>query len=612
MSRYRQALKAARAEHIRKLIENNQNNPRFLFSTVARLTNNQTPPDLNIPLQLNSNDFMNFFTDKIDNIRNTITSVDYTASNMSTSFVAPKEKLQYFTAIGQEELNKLITVSKPTTCLLDPVPTKLLKELLPVAEEPLLNIINSSLSLGHVPKPFKLAVIKPLIKKPQLDPSELANYRPISNLPFMSKILEKVISAQLCSFLQKNDFFQSGFRPHHSTETALVKITNDLLLASDQGCISLLVLLDLSAAFDTIDHDILIDRLQNYAGIQGQALKWFRSYLSDRYHFVYLNGESSQLSPVKYGVPQGSVLGPLLFSIYLLPLGNIIRKHGISFHCYADDTQLYISTRPDETSELSKLTECVKNVKDWMTNNFLLLNSDKTEILLIGPKNNTQNLLTYNLQLDGCTVTSTTVKSLGVILDSNLSFENHISHVTKTAFFHLRNIAKLRNMLPVSDAEKLVHAFMTSRLDYCNALLGGCPASSINKLQIVQNAAARVLTRSRKYDHITPILKSLHWLPIRFRISYKIALLTYKALNGLAPAYLTSILPRYNPSRSLRSQNSGLLVVPRIAKSTKGGRAFSHLAPKLWNSLPDNVRGSDTLSLFKSRLKTHLFSQAFK
>ncbi|KAI2666880.1 Altered inheritance of mitochondria protein 11 [Labeo rohita] len=124
-------------------------------------------------------------------------------------------------------------------------------------------------------------------------------------------------------------------------------------------------------------------------------------------------------------------------------------------------------------------------------------------------------------------------------------------------------------MLPVSDAEKLVHAFMNSRLDYCNALLGGCPASSINKLQIVQNADARVLTRARKYDHITPILKSLHWLPIRFCISYKIALLTYKALNGLAPAYLTSLLPRYNPSRSLRSQNSGLLVVARIAKSTK-------------------------------------------
>uniref|UniRef100_A0A8C1ETF6 Reverse transcriptase domain-containing protein n=1 Tax=Cyprinus carpio carpio TaxID=630221 RepID=A0A8C1ETF6_CYPCA len=606
MSSYRQALKTARAEHIHKLIENNQNNPRFLFSTVARLTNNETPPDLNIPSQLNSNDFMNFFTDKIDNIRNTITNVDSTASNTLVLSIAPKDKLQCFTTIGQEELNKRITASKPTTCLLDPVPTKLLKELLPVAEKPLLNIINSSLSLGHVPKPFKLAVI-----------NELANYRPISNLPFMSKILEKVVSAQLCSYLQKNDLyeeFQSGFRPHHSTETALVKITNDFLLASDQGCISLLVLLDLSAAFDTIDHDILIDRLQNYTGIQGQALRWFRSYLSDRYHFVYLNGESSHLSPVKYGVPQGSVLGPLLFSKYMLPLGNIIRKYGISFHCYADDTQLYISTRPGETSKLSKLTECVKNVKDWMTNNFLLLNSDKTEILLIGPENITQNLVDYNLPLDGCTVTSSTVKDLGVILDSNLSFENHISHVTKTAFFHLRNIAKLRNMLPVRDAEKLVHAFMTSRLDYCNALLGGCSASSINKLQVVQNAAARVLTRSRKYDHITPILQSLHWLPINFRISYKILLLTYKALNGLAPAYLTSLLPRYNPSRSLRSQNAGLLIVPRIAKiskSTVGGRSFSYLSPKLWNNLPNIVWEADTLLQFKSRLKTHLFNLAY-
>ncbi len=161
-------------------------------------------------------------------------------------------------------------------------------------------------------------------------------------------------------------------------------------------------------------------------------------------------------------------------------------------------------------------------------------------------------------------------------------------------------------MLPVSGADNLVHAYMTSRLDYCNALLGGCPASLINKLQI-QNAVARVLTRSRKYDHITPILQSLHWLPIKFRISYKLLLLTYKALNG----YITSLLLRYNPTRSLRSQNSGLLVVPRIAKSTKGGRAFSYLAPKLWNSLPDNVRGSDTLSLFKYKLKTHLFSQAF-
>ncbi len=188
----------------------------------------------------------------------------------------------------------------------------------------------------------------------------------------------------------------------------------------------------------------------------------------------------------------------------MLPLGNIIRKYGISFHCYADDSQLYISTRPDETSKLSKITECVKNVKDWMTNHFLLLNSDKTDIIYWTKKQYTESLgLQFATRRMSCYFLYSQKSGCYI----RQQYENHISNVTKTAFFHLRNI---RNMLPVSDAEKLVHAFMTSRLEYCNALLGGCPASSINKLQIVQNAAARVLTRSRKYDHITPILQSLH------------------------------------------------------------------------------------------------------
>ncbi len=310
--------------------------------------------------------------------------------------------------------------------MLGPIPSKLLKEVLPEVIDPLLAIINSSLSLGYVPKNFKLAVIKPLIKKTQLDPKDLVNYRPISNLPFLSKILEKVVSSQLYSFLEKNyicEDYQSGFRPYHCTETTLIRVTNDLLLSSDHGCISLLVLQDLSTAFDTIDHNILLNRLENFVGISGSALAWFKSYLSDRHQFVAVNKEVSYQSQVQYGVPQGSVLGPLLFKLYMLPLGNIIRKYGVSFHCYADDTQLYISSWPGETHQIEKLMECIVDIKNWMTSNFLLLNSEKTKVLIIGPKTTTSINLEHCLTLDGCSVdSSSSVRNLGVLFDSNLSF----------------------------------------------------------------------------------------------------------------------------------------------------------------------------------------------
>ena len=545
---YRKALKTAKSDYFSSLLEENKHNPRYLFNTVAKLTKNKASTSVDISQHHSSNDFMNYFTSKVDTIRDKIVTMQpsATVSHQTVHYRSPEEQFHSFSTIGEEELYKLVKSSKPTTCMLDPIPSKLLKEVLPEVIDPLLTIINSSLLLGYVPKTFKLAVIKPLIKKPQLDPKELVNYRPISNLPFLSKILEKVVSSQLYSFLEKNGIcedFQSGFRPYHSTETALLRVTNDLLLSSDRGCISLLVLLDLSAAFDTIDHTILLHRLEHFVGINGSALAWFKSYLYDRHQFVAVNEEVSYRSQVQYGVPQGSVLGPLLFTLYMLPLGNIIRKHGVSFHCYADDTQLYISSRPGETYQFEKLTECIVDIKNWMTSNFLLLNSEKTEVLIIGPKNSACNNLERCLSLDGCSVnSSSSVRNLGVLFDSNLSLESHVSSICKTAFFHLKNISKLRPMLSMSNAEMLIHTFMTSRVDYFYALLGVFSACIINKVQLFQNAAARVLTRTRKYDHVSPLLSTQHWLPIKHCIDFKILLITLKALNGLAPQYLSKLL----------------------------------------------------------------------
>ena len=245
--------------------------------------------------------------------------------------------------------------------------------------------------------------------------------------------------------MSHNELFeplQSGFRIRHSTETALIKITTDLLNAADNGLISILILLDLSAAFDTVSYSILLTRISELIGLRGSALSWFPSYLFNRKQYVTLKDANSTLAPVNHGVPQGSVLGPLLFTRYMLPLGQIIRHHGLSFHCYADDTQLYISTKPSTQLPPGPLINCLQKLKTWMTSNLLKLNSNKTELMVVGPKSLLRKVGDLLLEVDGCSITpSPVVRNLGVILDPTLLFQSHIKNVTRSAFHHLKNIA---------------------------------------------------------------------------------------------------------------------------------------------------------------------------
>uniref|UniRef100_A0A671TXF6 Reverse transcriptase domain-containing protein n=1 Tax=Sparus aurata TaxID=8175 RepID=A0A671TXF6_SPAAU len=431
--------------------------------------------------------------------------------------------MEHFALVDAETLGRVFSRVNPTTCLLDPIPTSLLKQFYAFFEFELLNLVNCSLQTGVFPAAFKTAVVKPLLKKSNLDPDIFANYQPVSNLPFLSKILEKLVYIQLNVFLNSNNILeqcQSGFRMNHSTETALMKIVNDLRCNMDSQKLSVLVLLDLSAAFDTVDHHILLNRLRHLVGLSGTVLNWFYSYLTDRHFLVSMDTCSSGTHELKYGVPQGSILGPILFNLYMLPLGDVIRRHGINFQSYADDTQLYIAVSPDDMGPIDSLLNCILDIESWMAENFLQLNQDKTEVLIIGPEGKREKLLPKLNAFKH----SQCIKNLGVLFDSELDFIPHIRNSTKIGFYHLKNIARVRPFLSLASTEVLIHAFISSRLDYCNALLSGLPKKSISQLQLLQNSAARVLTKTRKRAHITPVLESLHWLPVRFRIDFKVLL----------------------------------------------------------------------------------------
>ncbi|XDV16949.1 hypothetical protein PO909_016432 [Leuciscus waleckii] len=527
-----------------------------------------------------------------------------------------KARQTFFSNIINCNLNNTRTLFATVERLTNPpsqIPSEMLSNsnVLNSLEADLLEVVNASLLSGSFPNSLKTAVVKPLLKKNNLDKTILSNYRPISNLPFIGKIIEKVVFNQLNKFLSSNgyfDNFQSGFRPHHSTETALIKIINDIRLNTDSGKLSVLVLLDLSAAFDTVDHNILLDRLENWVGLSGIVLKWFSSYLDERGYYVSIGDHKSEWTSMTCGVPQGSILAPLLFNLYMLPMSQIMRKNQIAYHSYADDTQLYLALSPNDYCPIDSLCQCIDEVNSWMCQNFLQLNKDKTEVIAFGNKDEVLKVNAY-LHSRGQT-TKNQVRNLGVTLESDLSFSSHVKAITKSAYYHLKNIARIRCFVSRQDLEKLVHAFITSRVDYCNGLLTGLPKKTIRQLQLIQNAAARILSRTRKYEHITPVLRSLHWLPVRFRIRVKVLLLVYKSFNGLGPQYIADMLTEYKPNRSLRSLGSYQLEIPRV-HSKHGKSAFSYYASRSWNQLPEEIRCAPTVVTFKSRLKTLLFSYAF-
>ncbi|XP_064419351.1 uncharacterized protein LOC135359048 [Latimeria chalumnae] len=615
---YQKSIRNAKSIFFVSLIDLEKYRPTALFRVVNQLLNPSCLHPSDTFGSQSCDSFLSYFSNKVDLIRSDIVSYHFITEDENFSRDTSNRVILWdsFSSVSDALIEQALRGLKATTCIFDPCPSWLIKECLRDWVPLFTGVVNASLEEGHLPAALKRASVSPLLKQASLDPDDLGNYRPISNLPFLGKVIEKVVAGFLREHLNQFNFydrFQSGFRPGHSTESALVRVVSDLLTPLDKGLVAFLVQLDLSSAFDTIDHGILLHRLEHLLGISGSVLSWFRSFLEGRSQVVCLGSSLSAPAEISCGVPQGSILSPMLFAIYLLPLGAIAERFRVGFHCYADDVQLYLAFPANSLGEASMLEKCLSEIRSWMAGNWLRLNPKKTEVLLVGKDHVCESLfgtLSPPSLNDGVLRMVKVTKSLGVFLDASLTLERQISSVVSSGFFHLKNIQRLYPVLPYDSLSTLMHAFVSSRLDYCNALYAGLPLKAIHRLQLVQNAAARVVNNVSRFDHITPILQELHWLPIRWRITFKVLVLVFKTLNGLGPAYLRDFLTPYVPARPLHSISGNSLVVPRF-RSKLGERSFAFQAAVAWNAISVDLKSSLSLSIFKSRLKTFLFESAF-
>ena len=285
----------------------------------------------------------------------------------------------------------------------------------------------------------------------------------------------------------------------------------------------------------------------------------------------------------------------------------------MKFHLYADDSSVYVMFRPqDLDTTVERVELCVTAIRHWMNCKSLKMNDSKTEVLFISSKQLNKKMSFPNVTIGNCAIEpGSSAKLLGAVLDNQISMEVHISAVCKSVQFHLYNIGRIRKYLSKQSTEQLVHALITSKLDYCNSLLIGLPRTLLNRLQRLQNIAARIVNCNRTFCHITPVLRELHWLPVSERVKFKILLLVFKCVNDMAPIYLKDLLVPYQATRSLRSSTQHLLDIPFTRCTMFKDRAFGVIGPRMWNDLPLELRATNSLDIFKSKLKTFLFKQYF-
>ena len=517
------------------------------------------------------------------------------------------ESIHTFTLSDVKEdgvFNELSALSSSTNTDLLGFDTRLLKEGAEVLTSSLTSLFNKSLTSGIIPADFKRARVTPIYKgKGELD--DYGNYRPISVVPHIAKILEKCVQSQLMTYLDSHSLIsvnQSAFLKGHSTVTATHKVFEDVLDDINDGFINAMCLIDLTKCFDTIDHNLLTKKLERY-GIKGSELRWFSNYLSDRTQAVQINNVMSDFKPLLTGVPQGSVLGPILFLIFINDLPSCLRHSSCSL--YADDTVIHVSGKTVSEAQ-ALLQKDINNLVLWFKANKLIINAKKSFSMLFScsPVNN--ELLTLTIDDIPVECVSST-KYLGLYADSNFKWDVHISNLCKTISPKIGLLRKLKQLLPQRSVELVYKSTIQSRIDYCISTWGYSDKKYIKQVQGLQNRAARIITGNYDRDVSSiDLVKSLGWPTVEGRRDYFTSLLVFKALHGVGPTYMQDMFTLTSNASTIvtRAASNGNLYVPRLYKSIFG-KSLTYNGPRIWNKLPLHFRNAPDIDSFKTLAKRH-------